>query len=96
MITNDYLKGTNNLPDQPKKMLQDFHRHISEISLAAGFDSSANFSRVFKKQTSLSPKEYQEKRQIGSKVVSYMKVSGTNIEIAGINVTRSRITIMVI
>lgn len=42
-------------------MLQDSHRQISEISLAAGFDFSAHFSRVFKKQTSLSPKEYQEK-----------------------------------
>ena len=42
-------------------MLQDSHRQISEIALAAGFDSSAHFSRVFKKQTSLSPKEYQEK-----------------------------------
>ena len=42
-------------------MLQDSHRQISEIALAAGFDSFTHFSRVFKKQTSLSPKEYQEK-----------------------------------
>lgn len=44
-----------------KKMLQGRDYKINEIAFAVGFDSAAHFSRVFKKQTSLTPLEYRER-----------------------------------
>lgn len=45
---------------EAKKMLKGRDYKINEIAFAVGFDSAAHFSRVFKKQTTLTPLEYRE------------------------------------
>lgn len=46
---------------EAKKMLKGRDYKINEIAFAVGFDSAAHFSRVFKKQTTLTPLEYRER-----------------------------------
>ena len=46
---------------EAKKMLKGRDYKINEIAFAVGFDSVAHFSRVFKKQTTLTPLEYRER-----------------------------------
>lgn len=49
---------------EAKKLLKSRDHKINEIAFAVGFDSAAHFSRVFKKQTSLTPLEYRERSSL--------------------------------
>lgn len=44
-----------------QEMMRSNHLTISEISIAVGFNDQRYFSRVFKKQTGMTPSEYREK-----------------------------------
>jgi len=52
----------NNLKIQSACQLLDFtHMHIKEISVQLAFEDQFYFSRVFKKETGISPQEYRNK-----------------------------------
>ena len=44
-----------------KKMLRESMETVSEIGMAVGYDSPAYFSKIFKKQTGMTPVEYRQK-----------------------------------
>ena len=45
-----------------KDLLKDPNRKIYEVAESVGYDSVAHFSRIFKRETGLSPKEYQQSK----------------------------------
>ena len=45
------------------ELIQKSHMTISEISIAVGFNDQRYFSRVFKKQTGMTPSEYRDNTQ---------------------------------
>ena len=47
-----------------KNLLENTSFNISEISRAIGYENPLYFSRIFKKQSGLSPSEYRKKYQI--------------------------------
>lgn len=47
--------------DKAKEMLRDGKRKISEIALNVGFRDAGYFTRVFKRETGLSPEEFRRK-----------------------------------
>ncbi len=49
--------------ENSKKLLQDTSLSITRISEMAGFHSSSNFARVFKKATGISPVQYRRERE---------------------------------
>ena len=42
-----------------KKLLKNTRESILEISLEVGYDSSAYFSKIFKRRTGMTPLEYR-------------------------------------
>ena len=44
-----------------KKMLRESVENVAEIGTAVGYDSPAYFSKIFKKQTGMTPVEYRQK-----------------------------------
>ena len=46
--------------DKAKNMLQSSNYTINEIALSVGYDDPYYFSRVFKRETGLSPSEYKK------------------------------------
>lgn len=52
--------------ERAKEYIQNSDKKVYEISQAVGFEDTGYFSRVFKKYTGISPKEYKnEKKNIG-------------------------------
>ena len=51
-------------PRTAKNLLENTSFNISEISRAIGYENPLYFSRIFKKQSGLSPSEYRKKYQI--------------------------------
>lgn len=47
--------------DKAKEQLQDGDRKISVIALSVGFRDVGYFTRVFKRETGLSPEEFRKK-----------------------------------
>ncbi|MFG1732975.1 response regulator [Paenibacillus sp. 843] len=47
--------------DKAKEMLKDGTRKISEIALSVGFKDAGYFTRIFKRETGLSPEEFRKK-----------------------------------
>ena len=54
---NEYITGLR--VEQAKKLLEQTNKKVSDIALQCGFRSSSYFIVVFRKQTGMSPKEYQ-------------------------------------
>ena len=44
-----------------KKLLGDLTQNVTEVALATGYDDPGYFSRVFRKQTGVSPREWRDK-----------------------------------
>lgn len=57
---NAYLNGVR--IEQSKKLLTDKSVRLIDISLMAGFDNQSYFTKVFKKNTGMSPLQYREKK----------------------------------
>lgn len=49
--------------EKAKEYMEDTDRKIYEISQAVGFDDTGYFSRVFKKYSGMSPREYQNRKR---------------------------------
>lgn len=47
--------------EKAKEMLKDGNRKISEIALSVGFRDAGYFTRIFKRETGLSPEEFRKK-----------------------------------
>ena len=47
--------------EQSKKLLMDKSVRLIDISLMVGFDNQSYFTKVFKKNTGMSPLQYREK-----------------------------------
>ncbi|GIO44910.1 response regulator transcription factor [Paenibacillus apis] len=47
--------------DKAKEMLKDGTRKISEVALSVGFRDAGYFTRIFKRETGLSPEEFRKK-----------------------------------
>ncbi|RCX23656.1 AraC family two component transcriptional regulator [Fontibacillus phaseoli] len=47
--------------DKAKRMLEGGNRKISEIALSVGFRDAGYFTRIFKRETGLSPEEFRKK-----------------------------------
>ncbi|MNC49464.1 HTH-type transcriptional regulator YesS [compost metagenome] len=47
--------------DKAKELLQDGDRKISAVALSVGFRDAGYFTRVFKRETGLSPEEFRKK-----------------------------------
>jgi AraC-like DNA-binding protein len=45
--------------NQAKAMLEKGERNLTEIALETGFSSSAYFSRVFRQEVGMSPRDYK-------------------------------------
>lgn len=48
--------------ERSKKLLRSTRMTIADISIAVGFDDQSYFTRIFKKQTGISPGKYREQR----------------------------------
>lgn len=46
--------------EKARGLLSDSSLKISEISCQVGYESPAHFSRIFKKNTGMTPQEYRE------------------------------------
>ena len=54
---NEYITGLR--VEQAKELLEQTNKKVSDIAVQCGFRSSSYFIVVFRKQTGMSPKEYQ-------------------------------------
>ncbi len=44
---------------QARQLLKNTHKSITEIALDVGFSSSSYFSRIFRRETGMSPEAYR-------------------------------------
>lgn len=62
LTPNDYVLRTRIRRAKRELSTRRFKGSILELALACGFNSSAAFSKVFRKQVGLSPREFRNKR----------------------------------
>jgi AraC-like DNA-binding protein len=63
MPPNKYLNRFR-IEQAKKQMLENPSNSITQVAMDAGFSSQAYFSRVFRKEAGISPKEFRAKNNL--------------------------------